>query len=295
MISSTASQRFRQSIGMAIVVSIAILTGGCLVHAPTTASNRLNFVIVNTGQGLAQIAATNGHAVVWDMGSDSEFTEWQSQYNALNRPRIEAIIISHSHADHYAGLRSLPIDAPFSGTIIMSPHEDTALIRHNAGAWQDLISFKLLRQSDTLAVIPGTTITCLWPPDSVQYPQSLPIADSLKNRYSMVWKIEYQSTSFLITSDIDTIATQILSSTYGFALHTTCTMVPHHGSQSAYDGVFWGYCAPQFAVISCARYNSYGHPSAKIIDLLFGMTIDEMRTYSAGSILFESNGEYLAK
>lgn len=253
---------------------------------------QLTFAVLDVGQGLAQATVVDGKAIMWDMGDVDEFTKWQDGYRTLGSPYIDAIVISHGDMDHKGGLKYLSADAPFSGLVVVSPYEDTASLRAFATNWSPLIRFRIAKQGDTLALIRGAYIECLWPPQSPETDQW--IQDNFdKNRLSLCVRIEYGNTSILLTGDIDTLAEEKLAERYHFALNSDIVVVPHHGSKSSLHSLFYGFINPVVAVISCGLDNQYGHPSDDVVRLLaFQMMVTLLDTRYDGHIVGRSNGEY---
>jgi competence protein ComEC len=254
---------------------------------------RLRFVAVDVGQGLAQIGAVGPQAVAWDMGLPSGIWAWQSAYQGLGRPHIEAIVVSHSDWDHCGGLTMLPESLDFSGVIIVHPGEDTTYLREQCvPAWSGRIRFLTLMRGDTICGLTGIHIECLWPLGDLGA-DSLRESSELRNRYSLVFAITCGETRLLLTSDIDTVAEAAMAREYGARLQGEILVAPHHGSASAADPVFFGYVHPDAAIVSCAAPpNQYGHPSSEFLDLAFQMGITVWTTYGEGSIFLNSNGEY---
>ena len=131
----------------------------------------LTFAVLNVGQGLSQAVVTNEKAIFCDMGDIDEFAQWQDGYNKLGSPFIEAIVISHGDMDHKGGLKLLPSDTKFSGLVVASPYEDTASLRAFASNWSSSIRYKIVKQGDTLGLINGLYIKCIWPPKSPETDQ----------------------------------------------------------------------------------------------------------------------------
>ena len=64
----------------------------------------------------------------------------------------------------------------------------------------------------------------------------------------------------------------------------------HHGSRSSSTEEFLDAMSPEYAVISCAEGNSYGHPHAQTLNNLRGRRIKVFRTDEQGSIVAYSDG-----
>jgi beta-lactamase superfamily II metal-dependent hydrolase len=273
-----------------LVAVCALLCGSCTTRYPSGQAAGFRFTVVDVGEGLSQIGVIGSDAVVWDMGDTGAAGNWIRAYAQAGAPYIRAIAISHSHVDHMGGLRTLPDSIRFSGEIVASVFEDTALIRETCGSWGARVRFRTIGQGDTMANLSGVTVQCIWPPKNL--PIATPISDDYKNTYSLCFIVRYQSNSVLITSDIDTVAERALAARYGFSLMSDIIVVPHHGSSGSVDPVFYGYVSPSFAVISCSADNEYGHPAANVLAMLFQMRVNLYQTSLQGTITASANGYY---
>ena len=283
---------FKLLVAASCVLSILSCAGIGGDSEPDSEFGQLTFAVLNVGQGLSQTTVVDGRAIMWDMGDTDEFTKWQDGYATLGSPEIDAVVISHGDMDHKGGLKYLSADAPFSGLVIVSPYEDTASLREFATNWSSLIRFRVAKQGDTLALIKGAYIECIWPPKSPETDQW--VEDNFdKNRLSLCFRIEYGNTSFLLTGDIDTLAEEKIVERYLFELNSDIVVVPHHGSKSSLHSLFYGYVNPAIAVISCGLNNQYGHPSVDVVRLLaFQMMVTLYDTRYDGHVMGTSNGEY---
>jgi competence protein ComEC len=264
----------------------------CLLNCVTQNiknENKFDFFAVDVGQGLSQIAVLDKNVIIFDVGDTFAFENWFNTLKNLGDVKISSIVISHTHIDHMGGLRFLPENINFTGRIVTSIYEDTSYIRNQCQFLKEKIWFKTISANDTIAGLEGVYIKCLWPPkDSV----NLVSTEENKNRYSLCFKLEYNLNSALITSDIDSVAMKQMDSIYGFFLYSQIICIPHHGSNSGFEPVFYGFVNPTYAIISCGQNNPYGHPSQKILDLLLQMHVKYYQTWQDGTIFFSSNGYY---
>jgi beta-lactamase superfamily II metal-dependent hydrolase len=245
------------------------------------------FSVINVGQGLSQIGAYQGTAVVWDMGGEEGGGEWLEVYKKAGMPYINVIVLSHGDLDHTSGLHAITPDINWSGMICLNYYEDTSVIKSRCSRWTKPIFFRRIMQDDTLLLGHNVQIRCLWPPEQV-----LKTGDEFEpNKYSLVFQITHNSSTALITSDIDSAACEEIFCRYGGKIKSDIFVVPHHGSLYSYNYSFFSSVQPNCAIISYGQ-NNYGHPSQQVISLLFSMNCRVEFTAEDGSFLFNSNGYY---
>ncbi|NLD92370.1 MAG: MBL fold metallo-hydrolase [Fibrobacter sp.] len=263
-----------------ITVCIAVI---CFFNCHTTDLNESEFIfaVADVGQGLSQIGVQNDTAVVWDLGTLEMFGNVKTLYRKLGSPYIKYIVISHGDLDHCGGLGGIDTEIRWSGRIIVSPFEDTSSLRklyHSPG----FISFDVLSAGKQLQVFGDVNIKCLWPDSTANF------AD--RNASSFVFSLKHGRNSCLITSDIDSI-TQRKIITGNRSIKTDLMIVPHHGS-SDFSMLFFQYVNPEHAIISCARNNSFGHPSQETLKALIALNAKISYTFQGGNLFFRSNNYY---
>jgi competence protein ComEC len=276
--------------GNILLMAVLALWTNCSNISEPRSLPEFTFSVIDVGEGLAQLGVMGSKAVAWDLGDSSHYDAWTSAYRKAGSPVLSAIVVSHSHQDHFGALAKLSREIAFSGLLITGAFEDTAYIRENAGAWRDAIRFIRIGQGDTLACLDGVSIRCIWPPAKIGL--SAPLNDSLKNRYSLCFSIRYGDNSLLITSDVDTFSLRQLSDSYTYNLAHDIVVAAHHGSAGSIDPVFYGFVNPRTAIISCGAGNPYGHPSGGLLDLFFQMRVECMITDRVGTVTAVGNGYY---
>ena len=107
------------------------------------------------------------------------------------------------------------------------------------------------------------TFTILSPESGVNYTET--------NNVSAVIRAAFGNTHILFYGDAETeIERQLLMS--GEALSADILKVGHHGSSTSSSDDFIYAVAPEYAVISCGKNNSYGHRQKPKANLLFYMS-----------------------
>lgn len=109
------------------------------------------------------------------------------------------------------------------------------------------------------------------------------------NNTSIVIRIVYGDTSFLFTADAEQETEEkILES--GQDIESTVLKVGHHGSSTSTSQAFLDAVSPTYAVISCGKDNSYGHPHSKTLAKLASAGVEVLRTDELGDIYCTSDG-----
>lgn len=262
----------------------------CFCNNPVNIDrSSFTFSVFDVGQGLSQIAVKDSHAVVWDLGPSCEFDKWKSSYEKIGKPYIDAVVISHRDLDHSGGLQNLDTTINWTGNLVMSRYEDSTFLKKMCRNWKKKMNCKIIGEGDNLNYLEGVDIQCIWPFDfSEHYSES----GKLTNFCSLVFILRYNSSQVIITSDIDSVAEQLISIKYGINLMSDLMIVPHHGSAFSANRTFFGYIRPQIAVISCSKDNTYNHPSDAVLDLLIQLGTEIFITYSDGPVYLRSNGYY---
>jgi competence protein ComEC len=110
------------------------------------------------------------------------------------------------------------------------------------------------------------------------------------NNYSIVIKVTYGSTAFLLTGDAEIQSEKEMIAS-GVDLSATVLKVGHHGSKTSTSQEFLDKVNPKFAVVSAGKDNKYGHPAQTVMDRLKSKGVSVFRTDEQGTIVAASNGK----
>ena len=197
---------------------------------------------------------------------------------------IGTIVLSHPHPDHRNGLPSIARN--------FRPREfwEAAPGAEDPGA-EGLL--KALGSAVHLRLKPGYARTIggvrieILAPDEEDSGRA-----GAENERSLVLRLTYGSTSFLLTGDMDASAERRLAAS-GRALRTDVLKSPHHGSRTSSSPEFLDSVSPRIAVISVGRDNRYGLPDPGIVARYEERGIRVLRTDRDGAVEIASDGARL--
>lgn len=110
------------------------------------------------------------------------------------------------------------------------------------------------------------------------------------NNGSIALKLTYGKVSFLLTGDAEKEAEAAMVSR-GANLQSQILKAGHHGSDTSSTQSFIDAVKPEVAVISVGASNSYGHPSATVIERFKKANTKLYATKDNGTIIVETDGQ----
>jgi len=263
----------------------------------TKAGGELKVYFVDVGQGDAQyIELPNGQNVLIDGGpANKEGGPADTSHPASDPPlahfllqkgvkKIDHVVLTHPHADHYVGLRYVFTKLPVGNFY------DTRKDNPGVGAVRDLA-----------AKVPGINIFYPAPGEYLDWgpqvqakvfnscPDAAAAAAITPNNCSIVVKLSYQDASVLFTGDMEAAVEAQVVPKYGAELRSDVLKVGHHGSAGASSELFLKAVQPRLAFIEVGRNNSYGHPRPPTLARLQAAGAEIHRTDLEGTLDFPSD------
>lgn len=202
--------------------------------------------LLDVGQGLAVLLRTQQHELLYDAGP--RFGDFDTgervvlpSLRALDVRRLDLMLLSHADNDHSGGAlaiqRGLPIQQVLSGEPDRLPQGLQAQACVSGQRWE-------------------------W--DGVRFSTWQWAAARDGNQASCVLRVEANGERLLLTGDIDSRTERALLDS-GLDLRAEWLLAPHHGSRGSSSAAFVQRVAPQAALISRGRHNSFGHPHAQVV------------------------------
>ena len=254
-----------------------------LLLLPAVALADLEVHFLDVGQGDCAVVLCDGEAMVIDGGPKASAGKvYRYIRETLRLRRIDYVVSTHPHVDHVYGLSSVLNAAP-ADLILTSVTEwdSKAFSTFMNYARKQGVPVVVPHEGDTLR-LGGATVTVLhcWP-EAVEY--------SRTNDASIVVRIDYGSTSFLIAGDAEDWSEYMMIDS-GMNLRADVLRVGHHGSNTSSMAEFLRAVQPAYAVISAGKDNEYGHPHKEVLEQLAAAGAMTLRTDELGTIVMRSDG-----
>ncbi len=277
------------ALGLAACDASAITPGGSadVVPNPSSAAAAVDTVeapfemhFIDVGQALSVLVECDGQYMLYDGGNVDDGSLIVSYLQSQGVEQLEYVFCSHAHEDHVGGLAAAL--AYFPAYHVYSPVTEAS-----TKCFKDFV--KYTQQQGLQVEVPAVGTT--WPLGSASVTMLGPVAQySDTNDTSIVLRIEYGSTSFLLTGDMEkTAETDLVNS--GVNLRADVLQVGHHGSSTSTGYLFLNSVLPEMAVISCGVNNKYGHPHEETLSILRDAGVDVYRTDLQGTITIGSDGQ----
>lgn len=244
------------------------------------ASGDMTVHFLDVGQGLSVFVQSGGQNLIYDGGDRNASSYVVAYLQQHGVTELDYVISSHYDSDHVYGLIGC-INAFDVGTLICSDyHHDTETSEKfvNAAMAKGL---EMQHPAVGTEYDFGTGSFIILAPDAAD--------DSDSNDNSVAIKLTNGENSFIFTGDAEADSEAAMCAS-GIDLDCDVLVPGHHGSATGTSWEFLEQTVPEYAVISCGKGNSYGHPDKDTMDKLESMGIQVYRTDEQGTITAVSDG-----
>lgn len=232
------------------------------------------FHFIDVGQGDAALIITDEVHVLVDCGTYEQsgtVIEYVKQYT----DKIDLFVFSHAHDDHMGGAASV-IRAFDVAEVMMTEYDsDSAFYGRALDAIDECdVDVNIVTAGDTYKV--GDVKIDVFSPSKDYNDQ---------NNNSIVMKLEADGASVMFTGDAEGTAERDVLESYAGKLKCDILKAGHHGSSSSTTEEFLAAVDPDFAVVSCGKDNSYGHPHWEIREMFDDADFEWYRTDEDGTVV----------
>lgn len=280
------SRRNLQYLLVALFVVVNIFIWAAVFHADRRGELRVAFLDVGQGDAIL-IEAPNGNQLLIDGGpSGGALLRSLGREMSFWDRTIDVVLATHADQDHVGGLPSVLQSMNIANVVTTENISNTGTYT----AFKNAIIENGVHHLD--ARVPGRIILDDGVVFEILFPNSN-TTDWETNTASIVGRLSYGNTSFLLTGDSPQSVEKYLVGAHGGKIHANVLKLGHHGSKTSSSEVFLSAVSPEYAIVSAGNNNKYGHPNKEVIDLLSKFGIPIINTANTGTILFVTDGTEL--
>lgn len=254
---------------------------GTVEETVATTVSTLQVHFIDVGQGDATLITCDGHAMLIDAGGNNMGTAMQYYLEKQGIASLDYIIGTHPDEDHIGGMDVILTKFDCGTVMLPDCEKDTA-------SYRDVISAIEYKAYQITRPVVGDTYTLGNAGFTIIAPNGDDYEDS--NNMSIGLLLTHGENSFLFTGDAEGEAEEDILRN-GIDVAADVLHVAHHGNAKGTTETFVEAVSPEFAVISCERNNSYGHPHAHALDTLQDNGVELFRTDVQGTVIAYSDGE----
>lgn len=272
------------------MLSLILMVSG-LVNVPAVTLNaadasdetgvNLEVHFIDVGQADCILAKSGSSAMLIDAGNNDDADTIISYLEDQGIQNLEYVIGTHPHEDHIGSMDS--VIEHFNVENVLMPDK-----AHTSKSFEDVLT--AVDEKGLSVTIPepgqkyelGSAVFTILAPNR-DYGDEL-------NDWSVGIRLVNGENSFIMCGDAEAEAEQdIIAGQPDIA--SNVYKVNHHGSDTSSTAEFLDAVNPEYAVISCGRDNSYGHPTPSTLEKLRDRNIQVFRTDEQGTVVAVSDGK----
>jgi competence protein ComEC len=243
-------------------------------------NGQLKVHFIDVGQADSIFVQQGNSNMLIDAGNSEDAQIVKNYLDQQGVKALDVVVGTHAHEDHIGSMSNI-INSFKVGKVYFP--KQTA----NTNVFKDFVFAVKNKDMQLTAPTVGTTFNIGEATATILAPNGTGYEDA--NDYSIVIKLTYGNTSFLLTGDAEAVSeSQMVSK--GLDLSATVLKIGHHGSRSSTSQSFLNKVNPMYAVISVGKGNTYGHPTQDVMDRLKTKNVQVYRTDESGTIVATSNG-----
>ena len=273
-----------------LAAAIAFCAAGCELFSPKQAElineddAKLKVHFIDVDQGDSTLLESDGEFVLIDAGEKEYGSRVLKYIKNRGADKLKYVIATHPHSDHIGGLKKVIDGIEVENFITVETDQTTR-------TWLNVLDAVDKHDVNYIDAVVGD----IYRFGEATFTIMAPLSDHYEgyNSYSVVTMVECGDIRFLMTGDAEKDSEKEMLSA-GEDLRADVLKCGHHGSSTSSTAAFLKAVRPAYAVISCGKYNDYGHPHKETIKKLKLMGCTYFRTDQMGTIVASTDGKYLS-
>lgn len=282
---------------------IGLLCGAVLIL--TVRFDRgLSVTFLDVGQGdCAVVRLPQGQVWLIDGGSSTVSEVGTYRVEPFLKSRgiavLDAVFLSHGDIDHISGVEDMLRSGDIKIKMLILPWtgKNSEEIKPGMDRDFEFLTNEAKRQNIPIIYLSGgmewksgeVSVQCLHP--------DIDFASLNSNAASQVLYLKYGEFSILFTGDLEGEGEgKVLENLHDNGITSaTILKVAHHGSKNSTSADLLEALMPKYAVISCGKRNSYGHPHGVVLERLREVDAHIFCTMDDGAVTFTTDGRRLKR
>ncbi len=273
---------------MHLVLIGLLLLGNIFVWmAPAHRDLRVSFLDIGQGDSIL-IESPTGVQILVDAGRpDGAALRELGEILPFWDRSLDAVVETHPDQDHIGGMPD--VFERYDVDIFVTPgiENDTSATKATERAAEKEGAVRVIALRGMRLILGGGAYADVLFPD-----RDVPNIET--NTGSVVMRVVYGNTSFLLTGDSPKPIEKYLISLGSAELESDVLKAGHHGSKTSSDPAFLRAVSPSYGVFSRGCDNTYGHPSPETIRVFQEAHIPILDTCTEGRITLISDGRTVA-
>ena len=233
---------------------------------------------IDVGQGDATLITCGEDAMLIDAGDNDKGTAVQMYLESQNIDSLKYVIGTHPDADHIGGMDVILTKFDCETVLLTEEEKDTATYRDVVDAIRYRNCKRIAPKVKEQYMLGSASFTILGPMELCD--------DSNDNSIAII--LEHGENRFYFEGDASEKEEAAILET-GIDIQADVYKTGHHGSKTSTSDELLASVDPTYAVISVGEGNSYGHPSAEVLNKLRAGHIQVFRTDEQGAIVAKSD------
>ena len=243
---------------------------------------------IDVGQGDCTLIQTPAGSVLIDCGERGDDDEIIAYLRSQGVDSIEYLFFTHPHDDHMGSAPELLRGFEVKNVIMNDRTSPANYFENTLDALEE-------ENINTILAVPGDVYEIGALRLTILGPYSKKFSNEDTNNSSVIIYAEYGERAFLFTGDAEEEAEEELLAHHRNDIKCDVFSAGHHGSKTSNSLALVQAADPTYAVISCGKNNSYGHPNTETINTFNACGVEYFRTDELGTIVFVTDGESLVK